>query len=611
MSSRDGVLRTSAAGEAIRVHATLAVPLALAAATLGGLVAWILIVSGLDGRAMDDRGLISILPPAAYLALAVNATAFVLSLRLRPMPVPLLAGELLVMVLMLYGAPGFFEEMPRFVTAWLHTGFADAIDTTGQLHPLRDARFDWPAFFTLAAFVRSVAGVTGSPDFLTWVPVVQVSLYLGPLYVIYRSMTADARLVWFALWVFVLTNWVGQDYFSPQGLNVLLMLAVFAILLSAFRSDPARVPGRLSAVAGWIRRRLRIPLPRDIVIDPSGGGTSPSARTRIGLMAAVVLLVGTSVASHQLTPFAIVGGVIGLVVFRRMTMSGAVPIMVVLIVSWLMFMATTFLTGHLAGLLEEVGRTEQLASSAVGDRLGGSPGHRFIVQGRLLFTGAVWLFALVGGLRRIASGRFDLSMAILAAAPFGLILLQSYGGEILLRIFLFSLPFMAFFVAAAFLPSSRPTSWGVSLALLVVSVALAGGFVLARYGNEKADMVTAAEYEALAELAVIAEPGDRIVSVNHNVPTDYFEWEEHRFVSLPNEFALGDAADVIGEVEAATPEGNDAYIVLTRAQQAYAELFWNLTDDEWTQRAAALEAELPLVYRNEDATILRWSAPPA
>src|SRR3970040_159581 len=39
VSARDGVLRTSAAGEAIRAHAMLAVPLALAAATVGGPVA--------------------------------------------------------------------------------------------------------------------------------------------------------------------------------------------------------------------------------------------------------------------------------------------------------------------------------------------------------------------------------------------------------------------------------------------------------------------------------------------------------------------------------------------------------------------------------------------
>ena len=601
---------TARSDDALRARSGLATPLALTAATAAGLVAWVVILSGLDPRAMDDRGMISILPVSAYAALAVIIVAFVLTLRLRPLPVPLVLGELLVVIFMLYGAPGIIEEMPRFVTAWLHVGFVDAIDATGRLHPLRDARFDWPGFFVLAAFVGSVAGVDGSVHFLTWVPPLQVALYLGPLYVIYRSASADARLVWLAMWVFVLANWVGQDYFSPQGLNVLFMLTIFAILLSAFRSDPARIPARLGALASWIQRRLHVPLPRAVAIDAPGttSGTA-SARMRIGLLVAMVLIFGTSVASHQLTPFAIVGGVVGLVVFRRLSTSGVVPIMIVLTGSWLLFMATTFLGGHLAGLLEEVGQTQELASAAVGDRLGGSPGHRFVVQGRLLFTGAVWFLALVGGLRRIAAGRLDLSLAILAVAPFGLILLQSYGGEILLRIFLFSLPFMAFFVAAAFLPTPRPASWALTLVLFLASGALAGGLILARYGNEKADMVTAAEYQALSELAAIAEPGDRIVSVNHNVPTDYFEWEEHRFGAFPNEFALGTAADVIGEIEASTPEGSDAFMVLSRGQHAYAELFWNLTEDEWNERAAALEAELPLEYRNEDVTILRWSRP--
>ena len=584
---------------------------ALFAATLLALVAWIIILSGLDPRAMDDRGMISIMPMSAYGAIAASSAAFVLTLRLRPIPGPLVLVQILAVIFMLYGAPGLIEEMPRFVTAWLHVGFSDAIDKTSQLHPFRDARFDWPGFFVLSAFVRSIAGASGTIDFLTWVPPVQVALYVGPLYLIYRSMSADPRFVWLAIWAFVLTNWVGQDYFSPQGFNLLLMIAIFGILLTAFRSPPGRLPAWLGAAGGWLRHHLRVPLPRDVVIDAAGAGTAAfSLRTRVGLASFVVLLFGMSVASHQLTPFAMVGGVIGLVLFRRLQMSGALPIMLVLTVSWLLFMATTFLSGHLAGLLEEVGRTDQLATAAVGDRLGGSAGHRFVIQGRLLFTLAVWLLALIGGLRRLASGRLDLSMAILAVAPFGLMLLQSYGGEILLRVFLFSLPFVAFFAAAALLPTERPASWMLSLVMVVVSVGLAGGLILTRYGNEKADMVTAREYEALVQLAALSEPGDRIFGINHNVPTDYFEWDEHRYGSVPNEFALGTAADVIGEVEASTPEGNDAFIVLSRGQAAYAELFWNLTEAEWAERAGWLEAELPVVYRNEDTTILKWSATP-
>jgi hypothetical protein len=602
------VLRVRVAADAVREHERIVLIVAMMGVMLGGLIGWIAIVSSLDPRAMDDRGLISILPVSAYLVLGLNAAAFVLTLRMRPLPVPLVTLEILTMILMMYGAPGFIEEMPRFVTAWLHVGFVDAIDSTGRLHPLRDARFDWPAFFVLAAFVRSVAGFDSSVGFLTWVPPVQVALYVGPLYLIYRSASPDPRLAWLAIWTFVLTNWVGQDYFSPQGLNVLFMLVIFGILLAAFRRGPSDIPVRLAQFVAWVRRRLRVPLPLEFEVDPRGHASKDlSFRMRVGLVAAVVLLFGTSVASHQLTPFAVVGGVIGLAVFRRLTLPGYVPIMIVLLVSWLMFMATTFLAGHLAGLLEEVGQTDQLASTAVADRLGGSLGHLFVVQGRVVFTLAVWLLALIGGVRRLASGRIDLSLAILAIAPFGLMLFQSYGGEILLRVFLFALPFMAFFAAAAFLPRSRPASWGLSIVLLVTSLALAGGMILSRYGNEKADMVTAAEYEGLVQLAAVAAPGDRIVSINHNVPADYFEWVEHRYVSVPNEFAYGDAHDVIDQIAANTPLGNDAFLVLTRGQRAYAELFWNMSDEEWNDRAEAVAQRMDLVYRNNDITVLRWS----
>lgn len=601
-------LRT--ATDRLVVDQRFAIVVGLAGFTAFAVVGWVAVVSPLDFRQMTDVGLVSILPPAAYALLTVLAAAFAAALRMRPLSEPLLALQLAALVFMLYGAPALFEEMPRFVTAWLHVGFADAIAETGQLFAFRDARFDWPTFFVGSAFVADAAGMDNLLPILAWVPVVQVILYLVPLYLIYRSATGDLRLVWLGLWIFAMTNWVGQDYFSPQGMNVLLMLTILAVLLTWFRRAPSgptwqsRLQGRIPFL-GSLGRRL--------IVDPNASiEDGPEARLtdrqQIGLVAIVGLLYGFSVASHQLTPFAIMGGVIALVVFGRLRPRSLVVIMAVLVTAWITFMASTFLAGHLAGLLEEVGSPGDFAQANVAKRLVGSDGHLFVIQARLLFTLGIWAIAFLGGLRRLLAGRLDLSLGLLAAAPFSLIMLQGYGGEMLLRIFLFSLPFMAFFMAAAVFPTPRPSSWALSLIIVIASVGLFGGFIVSRYGNEKVDTVSAAEFEAIEVAAALTEPGDTLASVNHAVPLGYRDWHETRIGSLSSRIPLDQIGLMISVLPEAISDGQSGYLIITRGNAALAELFGGVDAEEWDRlmRIAEGRTELEPVFRNRDATIYKY-----
>lgn len=587
------------------------VGIGLSALVLISLVGWISVLSGLDARQMDDRGLISVIPPQALFLIVLLSASFVLALRMRPQITPVLVLHVVALAVILYGASAYFEDLPRNHTAWLHVGFSDAIARTGELYPFRDARFDWPAFFTLAAFFGSATGFENLLPVLPWVPTVVMLLYLGPLYLIVRSASSDPRLAWLAIWIFYLANWVGQDYFSPQAFNILLLLAIVAVLASWFRRDPgaalwngrlgaylrSRIPSRLSAI-NIDRSRLVSVAPAPL-----------SGRQQIGLVAILAVLFGASVASHQLTPFALLGGVLGLTAFNRIRLPGLPVFMIVLISSWLMFMAGTFLSGHLAGLLEDIGRPDQIAASNVAERLAGSPGHVLVVQARLGFTLGVWSLAMIGGLRRLRANQLDLTMALLAVAPFGLLLLQSYGGEMLLRVYLFSLPFMAFFAASAFFPTPEAGSWRLYVFLIVVSVALATAMLLTRYGNEKADLVTTEEYQVLERVADLAEPRDTIGSANHSVPLGYFEWEQHRVISLTNFFREGAMDTVLRELANRTPDGFDSYFVITRGQQAYAELFWGMTDAEWNRRVRELAARTDLVYSNRDGAVYRLRTP--
>ena len=60
-----------------------------------------------------------------------------------------------------------------------------------------------------------------------------------------------------------------------------------------------------------------------------------------------------------------------------------------------------------------------------------------------LLTGLIIFAAVVGGIRRLTSGHQDGPAAALALAPLPLLVTTSYGGEIVFRVYLFGLPFLA------------------------------------------------------------------------------------------------------------------------------------------------------------------------
>ena len=117
---------------------------------------------------------------------------------------------------------------------------------------------------------------------------------------------------------------------------------------------------------------------------------------------------------------------------------------------------------------------------------------------RIVVTAVIWLLAACGRPDRCGSaGRCDLRAVALALTPFVLFPAQSYGGEILLRVALFALPFMAYLAVrgAAGQPAcgcarSRLVAIGVVCSLLAV------GSITARFGNARFDMFTPAEVQA-------------------------------------------------------------------------------------------------------------------
>ncbi len=169
---------------------------------------------------MGGLGLISVLPLPTLVGAGLLVLVFASLLWGNREHRALLALTLLATVVSLHALPAVIETEPRFATAWQHLGFIDYIDRTGSAVPDLDARWSWPGFFAGAAFVAQACGISDLTEVIRWWPLTMQLLYLAPLFLLTRSLRASWRAKWTGVWIFVLSGWVGQDYFSRRASRI-------------------------------------------------------------------------------------------------------------------------------------------------------------------------------------------------------------------------------------------------------------------------------------------------------------------------------------------------------------------------------------------------------
>ena len=531
-------------------------------------------LAGTDPGGIGSLGLVDVLPTGFYVALGLLTVSFVAVVFFAPTARPVLpALHVAIFAVLLHGAAAIVEPLPRFIPAWLHVGFTDYIARTGGTLPDLDARFSWPGFFALVAMATRAAGLPDAMPLVSWTPVVFNLLFGAAVYRLARATGMAPAAAWLTVWLFYPANWVGQDYFSPQALNYLIYLLILIVLLIWFRvphlTRLRRRAGRPARL--WPRRLLRlIRLPAmPMLHEPEPLPARPAARA--GLTAVVLLLFAASAASHQLTPTAIVVSVAVLVVARRSTLPSLPLLMGVILAAYISYLTVAYWSGHLADMFGSFGQIGRTVDKGVTERVQGDTGHLVVLQVRQGFAVAVWALAAAGAWRRLRRGHGDLAVLVLAAAPFLLLFLQSYGGEVFLRIYTFALPFMVVLVVALVAPV-WPARHAVVAAVLAVllGTGFTGAFLLARYGNENFEQVRPADLRAVDWLYDNATPGVTFVALTSNVPWRSRDVEQFRYTPLGEDLGPDTTGAIEGAMRA-NPRG--AYLILTEGQYVFGEAF--------------------------------------
>lgn len=479
------------------------------------------------------------------------------------------AGLMAAFIGLLFGSVGIIEPHPRFTVAWLHVGFVDAIAQNGQLLTDVDARFSWPGFFAGGALIQRMSGTEDVLWLVRFYPVVSIGLLVLGMWALGRLLGIGEEACATAGVIFVVTNWSGQDYFSPQSVSAVIYLAVVVLLIGLFPGPGPAPDSRLARSLRWrplgeIRPLVGVP------------------RT-IGML--IILLLSTSiVVSHQLTPMFLTG-VLVVLGFSKLTSLRWIGVTVGLItISWLSFGSEAWWTGHLDALLGPLGNVNDIVQENVSGRAAGAiPERAFIVRLRMLTTLAVWATAASAFVlaRRRGLDRSHLVLGVLLVSVIPPLVVQPYGGELLIRIFLFSSAPACLLIGT--LVAQR--RFLLKAVLGVAAAALVPVFFLTRYGNEVYEIITdeqIAVSDALLEMA----PDDSVVVTGNNIALVAVDRVE-AVVFVDGQAAT--TADFDARVKAADQRPH-TFVYFTESQELYDAYTQGLPADWLRQLYAELVA---------------------
>lgn len=157
------------------------------------------------------------------------------------------------------------------------------------------------------------------------------------------------------------------------------------------------------------------------------------------------------------------------------------------------------------------------------------------------------------------------TIVILAVAPVATAGIVSYGGEIALRILLFSLAPAAILMAS--LIDFRPIGRSALVAFLVLSAGFLALFPLARYGNETFEAITPGDLAASEWIHDHVPKGTFVFIDDSNVPFNYGAVGDYSLETLSDQG--GDVNLLAREIRNLAPSsgGRPSYLYFSQSQQ--------------------------------------------
>ncbi len=406
---------------------------------------WALGVSQTHITRLGPYGLPPELPALFYagvVLLVISASAELA----RPEPTPWrMALHATALVVMLFGTAPLVYAAGRYEWLYKTIGVVQYVNAHGVLNPHIDIYQNWPGFFALTAWFDKVAGLSSALAYGKWAQLAFELAAIPLLYLIYTALGLGPRQRWLAIMLYSASNWVGQDYFSPQALGTVLVLGVTAITLrwlyagSEWTLLPERAAGRL--------RRPR---------NEATPGPAAPVRTdlpRVSMVIVTVLLTFFVLTfTHELSPYILAGQLACLAAFRlirpRWLPLAMLAIALAFFIPHYHYVASHYAVFSIGNLLHNAFPPSFSAGQV-------APAQQFVQRASEALAAFIWVLSALGAWLSRRSKVLVLTLVLLAYSPFGVLAISDYGHEGILRVYLFSLPWAAALASMAIAPVAR------------------------------------------------------------------------------------------------------------------------------------------------------------
>jgi hypothetical protein len=572
---------------------------------------WLFAIAGTKLDSMAGLGLLDALPIAFFGAVTLIIVGFAVAASQEGTSPTILGGYVVGLAVMLHGTTPLLYDVPRYPWTYKHIGVTEFIAAEGHVDRTLDVYQNWPGFLALGAWLSRATGLTPI-HFAAWAQLFFALAGIAALLFALRAVTDNPAVTWTAVWLFLITDWIGQNYYSSQSLGFLLSLIVLGLCLryAPVAREPRASLGRRLArprrgPPAWLERIRRAGRP-----PRAEAVLSPRAALCVGAACYAAIVV-----SHQLSPILLILQVAALTLLL-----GRVPV-------WVLGGMIALEAGWVALAYPFVERLDLLSFSPGAvpqsgfSRDDGLAGVTVVLHSRTALMAGIVGLAVVGAIRAHRSGSLRPAVLALACAPAVAVALQPYGGEGVLRAYLFGLPWICVLAALALLPvhGRRPGGRPVLSGLLACGVVLGALFLLAYYGTEERNYLTTDDVAVASwfERNAPAGASATLVLPVHagSLTRNYAEF------GGPGEFAraLIDFPQFRGhqlgaqDVPAirrllASDDAKGRYVLFTPVQERVSRLYSVLPEGSFDSLQRALEnaPDFALVYRRGRGSVFKY-----
>lgn len=581
---------------------------------------WIFSLQFFKLSEMNDLGLISIFPTSIIIAYFLILLGFTIALVYFSDSELLLLAYILLLVFMLHGTPQLLYNTLRYSWAWKHVGIVDYIVRHGAINPqiaTLDVYHNWPGFFTWNALFTQLADLPSAQIYAGWAPAFFEVLFVIGLIALFRLLTPNKKLQYLSVWIFVLANWVGQDYFSPQATTFFMFIGLLVLVLLGFGSvgPVALIVWRDRFFSSKYISRFLLPVAK-WVVDVNILGIEKN-EIRIGkvhrfVLSGVVLLCFLMIASsHQLTPMMSAEFMMALVLFGYVNWKTLPVWMVAIIAFWVLGPAKSYNNEIIKSFTSAFGQVSANIDSGLIDVAKVNAGQVIVSwMGRGL-TALVGLLAGIGVYKRIHQKQLDLVVILLAVIPVLTFFINSYGGELIFRVYFFSLPALSFMAASAFLPGKQsPPKLIQIVSISGVSLLLLVGFLFGYYGKDRQYYFTQGEVDAAEYVYSQAIPNSLLIEGSRNYPSQFMNYEYFTYVPLDRE-PVDSRVDFLNNPVSvfyrwmSNSDYSMSYLIITRSQKVASDTLGSLPTDALDKIEVELKKSnrFQVIYSNQDAVV--------